>query len=135
MSPEAALAQLLLSLFSAEELRRHVRFSPELSHLTHDLPEASASASALASALVELCARQGLIDAAFFAALRDARPRRGGDIDRVAARFPAQPAAPAQAAPASPGPAPTAAGQGNIHIGAGAVVHVHGDMVGTKTTK
>lgn len=134
MSPEAALAQLLLSLFSAEELRRHVRFSPELSHLTHDLPEANASASALTGALVDLCARQGLIDAAFFAALRDARPRRGADIDRVAARFPAQPAAPAQA-PAAQAPAQPAAGQGNSHIGAGAVVHVHGDMVGTKTTQ
>ncbi len=81
--PMEKLVALLLSLYSAEELRwlvRH-RWPAALA----ELPGALASPRSVAEAVVDLLERKGLLDAEFFDVLREDRPRRAADIDGVAA--------------------------------------------------
>lgn len=79
----AALARLLLSLFSADELRRFVRYGPDGDGIVSRLPTATASPASLADAVVDAYVSDGLVDAAFFARLLADRPRRKPDIDVV----------------------------------------------------
>lgn len=88
MSPENALYQLLLSLFGADEFRRWIRFDTEASIIVNDLPGPTASASDLVGTVVDRLVEHGLVNRSFFVRLRDARPRRAAEIDRVAALWP-----------------------------------------------
>lgn len=83
----ASLTRLLLSLFSAEELRRFVRYLPDGHEVAPMLPGATASPAALADAVVDTLTRRGAIDAPFFQALRAERPRRSSDIAVVEAEW------------------------------------------------
>lgn len=100
---EQALVDLLLAMFSADELRRfaHYHHSDELAAR---LPGPDASAAALTHALVDELARRDLLDATFFARLRHERPRRARDIDAVARLWHAAPQA--RTAPQAAAPSP-----------------------------
>jgi TIR domain len=81
MNPKL-LSDLLLSMFSADELRRLVRYNwPALSP---NLPGPTASPAALVEALLVQLEHEKMIDAAFFTTLRNERPRRIAEIDGVA---------------------------------------------------
>lgn len=81
-----ALEQLLLSMFSADELRRFVRYHTSRD-IAAELPEKTVSAAALVVAVIEAIERHGMLDDAFWAALRSERPRRRADIDEVTVQF------------------------------------------------
>ncbi len=132
MTPEDALYQLLLSVFSADELRRWIRYDAERQRIAHDLPGATASASALVTAAIEALARHKLIDAKFFADLRRERERRSAEIARVEQLW-QQHVSPAPS-PAPAAPAPVAAGITNTNqsggiFAPGAVFTIGGDFV------
>lgn len=78
------LADTLMAMFSAEELRRLLQFTfgPEV---TSELPAAHASLATLAYAVVEVLERRELVGEQLFAALRRERPRRRAEIDAVEA--------------------------------------------------
>lgn len=95
---EEALFDLLLRMFSADELRRLVRYHFD-DELAAQLPGPT-TAAALTHAVVDHLARRGLLDANFFARLRHERPRRSAEIDALARRWHAAP----PAAAASPDP-------------------------------
>lgn len=83
-----SLAQLLLSLFSSDELRRFIRYLPYGDDLTAELPGSSASPAALVHEAVQVLERHGLLsDPRFWGGMLEERPRRGRDIDAVHARF------------------------------------------------
>ena len=87
--PEARLTQLLLSLFSSDELRRLLRFSfPE--SLSNSLPGPSQAPVAVAAAAVDAVLAQGLLDE-LWPRLIDERPRRRTEIEAVQAQFAATP--------------------------------------------
>ena len=77
------LSNLLLSLFSADELRRWLQYLPGGEALVKRLPGANASPASLASEAVAELERDGMIDEVFWARLRDERPRRRSDIETV----------------------------------------------------
>ena len=101
------LVDLLCSLFSAEELRRLARWSWPTVHTA--LPGATASYAAVAAGLVDALEENGLVDAAFFRALREERPRRAGEIDQVE-RLWLAPAAPVSSAQTAADRGPTGSG-------------------------
>ena len=78
-----ALSKLFLSVFSADELRRFLRFTFG-SELVDALP-GNGSFAALAEAAVDVLDKRGLVTAALFQALRVERVRRKADIDAVEA--------------------------------------------------
>ncbi len=80
------LAKLLADLFKVEELRRWIRFTAAPA-LAHDLPGDPISVNKFCFELVELLSHHGTIDAAFFAKLRAARPKREQDINAVAKQW------------------------------------------------
>lgn len=80
------LIRLLLSLFSAAEFRRFLRYNLQ-EDITPDLPGPSTSFRQLAEEAVDLLDRGGLVDAAFFQALVAERPRRAGEIRAVEKLF------------------------------------------------
>lgn len=80
---EAALADLLLSTHSSDELRRFLRYGPEGGEVERSLPGATASPASLATAAVEAYKSRGLINTELFARLQNEKPRRGADILRV----------------------------------------------------
>ncbi|WAS92686.1 protein kinase domain-containing protein [Nannocystis punicea] len=88
-----ALAELLASLFSDDELRRHV--SDEPYSLRDALPGAAVSLAQLAFATAELLLRRDFVDHEFFDRLVESRPRRIAAI-RVVERG-VLPAAPLEA--------------------------------------
>lgn len=106
MQSHQQLEALLLSLFSADELRRFVRYLPGGDAIVGRLPGSIAAPAVLVSDVVTALARDGaLSDPAFWDSLRRERPRRAAEIDGVQARC-------AQARPApgpGPGPAPASA--------------------------
>lgn len=111
MHPEAALATLLLSLFSADELRRFVRWLPEGDRLVLDLPSERATLSDLAHETAALLARHGFLredEKDLWESLLAARPGRKADIDKVRAALIAGPGAapsgPGNARPLAPAP-------------------------------
>ena len=83
-TPESQLHELLLSLFSVDELRRWIRYHAELAVITSRLPGPTASPALVVSDAVSAMRRRGLLDAAFFVQLRNGFPQRDGDIARVA---------------------------------------------------
>ena len=83
MTPEDALYHLLISLFSADELRRWIAHHGELGVISHELPGTIASPSRLVGDVVEALDRHGLVGASFFEGLRGQRPRRAEEIGRV----------------------------------------------------
>jgi len=93
-----ALHGLLLSLFSADELRRFIRYGPDGDAIAAELPGASASPAALAEAVVTALDARGLDDE-FFARVLAERPRRVADVNKVrdawAHATPADPTRPA----------------------------------------
>jgi hypothetical protein len=100
MEAQQALEKLLLSMFSADELRRLIRYLPGGDALSAGLPGANASLAALASETVAALVREGMIDMDFWGRLLAERPRRKPDIDGVRARF------------SGPGVAPTSGTRG-----------------------
>ncbi len=78
-----ALSKLFLSVFSADELRRFLRFTCG-SELVDALP-GNGSFATLAEAAVDVLDKRGLVTAALFQALRVERVRRKADIDAVEA--------------------------------------------------
>ena len=86
-SREAALHRLLLDLFSADELRRFIRYRPGGGEMIAALPGQMTSLAELAHAVVDLLVRRSEVDAGFFAAIEAERPRRHGDIDAVRRLF------------------------------------------------
>lgn len=83
--PDARLTQLLLSLFSSDELRRLLRFSfPE--SLSNSLPGPSQSPAAVAAAAVDAVLAQGLLDELWPRLIAE-RPRRRPEIEAVQALF------------------------------------------------
>lgn len=77
------LNDLLISCFSASELRRFVSFLPEGSRLATRLPERGVSLAGLVGEVVEILDRERVLDVAFFDALVKERPRREGEIRGV----------------------------------------------------
>ncbi len=81
----ATLAKLICSLFSNAELRQFVGSLANGKRLSAELPGDPISLRQLASNTVGLLSRHGMIDAAFFDALKKERPGRARDIDSVQA--------------------------------------------------
>lgn len=77
-----ALHGLLLSLFSADELRRFIRYGPDGDAIAAELPGASVAPAALADAVVAALESRGVGDD-FFERVLAERPRRVADINRV----------------------------------------------------
>lgn len=106
-TPQAQLSELLLSLFSADELRRFVRYLPDGDTLMGSLPGANASASQTAQETVYTLERHGLINHDLFDRLAAERPRRAHEINELRQHFnlrtapsPSHPAPVTEAAPA-----------------------------------
>ena len=80
-SPARRLTQLFLGMFSADELRRLLRYSfPD--ELVQSLPGANASPAALADAASEALLRRGDLDV-LWPRLVQERPRRQAEIEAV----------------------------------------------------
>lgn len=79
----ANLTRLLLGMFSADELRRFLRFRPGGADFVDGLPGVNASPVAVAQAAAEQMIAHGMMDRAMRDALVLERPRRVGDIDAV----------------------------------------------------
>lgn len=84
VSPRTALHELLCDLFDPAELRLFVRSGADGQSVENDLPGAIASCTELADKVVGIFIRRGLVGD-LFSRLRQGRPRRRADIDRVAA--------------------------------------------------
>lgn len=97
MDPLQALESLLLSMFSADELRRFLRFLPDGDILIGSLPGPTASPVTVAHESVMALDKQRLFDDIFWARLVEQRPRRQAEIDKVRALFTQRAAAPAVA--------------------------------------
>ncbi|PCC75331.1 Trypsin-like peptidase domain-containing protein [Nannocystis exedens] len=69
-------------MFSADELRRFLRYRYG-DEVTPSLPGPTSSPAHLVETACDVLERHSLVDRAFFAALRDERPRRGAEIDAV----------------------------------------------------
>jgi hypothetical protein len=79
---ERKLTELLLSLFSGDELRRFIRWN--LPSYEAHMPGGFASPLATAEALVSALNGRGAVDPDLFRSLREERPRRATEIDQVA---------------------------------------------------
>jgi hypothetical protein len=111
MDPRNALESLLLKMFSADELRRLLRYLPEGDSLSKALPGPSASPAQVAHTAVEaLNQMASLLEPTLWQRLVEERPKRKAEIDAVHALF-AQ--APTPAVP-SPTPAPASAAQPSV---------------------
>lgn len=75
------LTDLLLSMFSADELRRLVRWN--FAALAPHLPAGTASPASLAAAVVDSLQENGFIDADLWRILKLERPRRTAEIEQV----------------------------------------------------
>lgn len=80
MSRQLQLRELLVSLFTPEELRRFLLHGPDGEAILRSLPENTSFAD-LAEASVEALVRRGLVDERFFERMTEARPRRVKDIE------------------------------------------------------
>jgi hypothetical protein len=109
-TPTTALMDLLLGLFSEDELRSFVAHrAPGGDRIAHLMPGSPCPYARLADETARLLDRKGLVTPALFDALRAAVPGRHGDIEGVAAAWglasPGRPAAVA-ASPTSPAQSP-----------------------------
>jgi hypothetical protein len=86
-TPDAwrALGDFLLSAFSADELRRFLRWFDGT--LSARLPGPNAALATLVDEAVLLLSRDDAVDADFFTRLTAERPRRKPEIDALRARF------------------------------------------------
>ncbi len=84
---ERALSRLLLAMFSADELRRLVRYLPNGSEMASALPGTGTPLAGLVDAVVEVGARMGALDHNFFGALEAERPRRREEIEQIRRMF------------------------------------------------
>lgn len=83
-----ALAQLLLSLFSTDELRRFLWYQPGGDSLASQIPDLNFSPAALTHAVVMTLDRHGLLhDRQFWDRMLEERPLRRAEIERVRATF------------------------------------------------
>lgn len=80
MSSQLELRDLLVSLFTPEELRRFLLHGPDGEAILRSLPE-NTSFAELAEASVEALVRRGLVDEHLFERMAEARPRRVDDIE------------------------------------------------------
>jgi hypothetical protein len=80
---EQAIKELLMSIFSLEELMRFLRFGPQGKEILASLPMMKASFDDVAYQAVEVLNRRGLIGEQFFRQLKIERPNRIPDIDRI----------------------------------------------------
>lgn len=88
MDPLQALESLLLKIFSADELRRFLRYLPEGEALSAALPGPTASPMAVAGAVVAVLDRDGSLKRPIlWQRLGEERPRRQAEIDAVRALF------------------------------------------------
>jgi tetratricopeptide (TPR) repeat protein len=87
------LEDLLLSMFTEDDVRRFVRYLPDGEHMHAELPGGAASLTELVHKTVSVLARHGRLDGAFFEALVAKRPARSGEIQALAARMPGPAAA------------------------------------------
>lgn len=78
-----ALEALLLSMFSLPELQRLVRYLPMGEQLSRQLPTGAVAPAHYVTQLLQTLERQGALDNDFFDAIRQARPRRVGELDRL----------------------------------------------------
>lgn len=78
------LAQLLASLFSADELRSFIRDLPDGRAMARALPGEIAALDGLASAAEQVLDRHGRIDGDLFRRLMTLRPARRADIEATA---------------------------------------------------
>ena len=86
-SHEAALAELLGSLFDDSGLRRFLHHGPEGVVLSGELPGAMASHAELAHQAVLCLKRRGLVNKELFVRLRAERPKRAAEIEVVYQRW------------------------------------------------
>lgn len=77
------LANLLIGMFTPEELRWFLSFNLQAKHVALSLPNGKVSASTLGYATVEALERHGMIDDALFEALAAVRPRRRVQIQAI----------------------------------------------------
>ena len=91
MSEIEGLKTLLQSLFSAEELRRFVRDGPEGQAILRSLPATPSEVSLdlLFERVVEAWRRRGLLGETLAVRLREARPHRVDDINKLLGAPPA----------------------------------------------
>ena len=87
LSPASQLHQLFTEMFSADELRRFLRYHVPIPGILDALPGPSTSALEFAFAAEELLRRWNAVDAGLFEALRRERPRRISEINSVACAF------------------------------------------------
>lgn len=88
MDPLLALESLFLKMFSADELRRFLRYLPDGEALSAALPGPTASPMSVASAVVAVLDRGGyLTGPVVWQRLGEERPRRRAEIDAVRALF------------------------------------------------
>ena len=79
----ANLTRLLMGMFSADELRRFLRFRPGGGDFVAGLPGVNASPADVATAAAQQMIAHGMMDRAMRDALVLERPRRVNDIDTV----------------------------------------------------
>ena len=88
MSANQALEKLLLSLFSADELRRFLRYLPDGESIDRRLPGAHASPAQLVNEAIAVLERDGLlVDPTLWERMISERPRRKSEIDGVRDKF------------------------------------------------
>lgn len=88
-TPDHQLQQLLLSLYSPDELRRFISNHTRYTDLANQLPGAPATPTQLAEALTTALKRRGLLGRQFFFDLETSRPHRARDIQNLASSWPA----------------------------------------------
>jgi hypothetical protein len=127
MDPLKALESLLLKMFSADELRRFLRYLPEGEALSAALPGPNASPVQVAHTAVETLDHVAyLAKPVFWKRLVEERANRRAEIDAVHAMF-AQVAAPPQSTSSTPSSGAT---HGGVTISGNARVAVDGHLVG-----
>ncbi len=132
-TPQSQLHDLLLSLFSADELRRWIRHDAALVEIASSLPGSTASAAHVVDDAIAAMRSRGLIDAAFFTRLQAEFPRRSPDIAPVARAWTSaeEGSAAANGPDASTRkPSPVNVYHGGVHISGHAQVSTQGDIVG-----
>lgn len=108
MPAQKALDKLLLSLFSADELRRFIRYLPDGDELSAQLPGGTVSAAQFVHEAVAVLTEHGLLaDPDLWDRLSHERPRRRPEIDAVRAQFLGRGSAPVNP-PAAPRTTPAA---------------------------
>jgi nucleoside phosphorylase len=102
MRADKSLVDLLLNMFSADELRRFVRWGPEGDRLAMRLPTGAVSLAELAHAVVDVWEREGQLEPSLFDRLVVERPRRQAEIRAVQEKCAAPlPVPPPSASPAA----------------------------------